>query len=89
MIIKNREQMIKKLLYQSCNRGCKETDLIIGLFARDNLEKMDDNELLIFEKILQQNDADLYDWYVGKKPIPKEISSAIMTKIMNFVPTHK
>jgi antitoxin CptB len=89
MIIKNKDQMIKKLLYQSCNRGCKETDLIIGLFARENLEKMDDNDLLIFEKILQQNDADLYDWYVGKKPIPKEISSDIMTKIMNFVPTHK
>ncbi len=89
MIIKNKDQMIKKLLYQSCNRGCKETDLIIGLFARENLEKMDDNDLLTFEKILQQNDADLYDWYVGKKPIPKEISSAIMTKIMNFVPTHK
>lgn len=89
MIIKNRDQMIKKLLYQSCNRGCKETDLIIGLFARENLEKMNDNDLLTFEKILQQNDADLYDWYVGKKPIPKEISSSIMTKIMNFVPAHK
>ncbi len=81
--------MIKKLLYQSCNRGCKETDLIIGLFARENLEKMNDNDLLTFEKILQQNDADLYDWYVGKKPIPKEISSSIMTKIMKFVPAHK
>lgn len=89
MIIKNKDQMIKKLLYQSCNRGCKETDLIIGLFARENLGKMNDNDLLTFEKILQQNDADLYDWYVGKKPIPKEISSGIMTKIMNFVPTHK
>ncbi|MBN8511531.1 MAG: succinate dehydrogenase assembly factor 2 [Rickettsiales bacterium] len=89
MIIKNRDQMIKKLLYQSCNRGCKETDLIIGLFARENLEKMNDNDLLTFEKILQQNDADLYDWYVGKKPIPKEISSSIMTKIMKFVPAHK
>ena len=85
MNIKNRDQFIKKLLYQSCNRGCKETDLIIGQFAKKNIEKMTDNELKIFEHILEQNDADLYDWYVKKKPVPEENLSTIMTKILNFV----
>lgn len=87
MNIKNRDQFIKKLLYQSCNRGCKETDLIIGHFAKKNIEKMTDNELKIFEHILEQNDADLYDWYVKKKPIPEENLSTIMTKILNFDPS--
>ena len=87
MNIKNRDQFIKKLLYQSCNRGCKETDLIIGQFAKQNIEKMTDEELQIFEHILQQNDADLYDWYVKKKPIPEENLSTIMTKILNFDPS--
>ena len=87
MNIKNRDQFIKKLLYQSCNRGCKETDLIIGQFAKKNIEKMTDNELKIFEHILEQNDADLYDWYVKKKPIPEENLSTIMTKILNFDPS--
>lgn len=84
MNIKNRDQFIKKLLYQSCNRGCKETDLIIGQFAKKNIEKMTDNELKIFEHILEQNDADLYDWYVKKKAVPKENLSTIMTKILSF-----
>ena len=87
MNIKNRDQFIKKLLYQSCNRGCKETDLIIGQFAKKNIEKMTDNELKIFEHILEQNDADLYDWYVKKKPVPEENLSTIMTKILNFDPS--
>ena len=52
MNIQNKESLLKKLLYQSLNRGCKETDLIIGQFARLNLKKMTYHELQIFENIL-------------------------------------
>lgn len=87
MNIKKRDQFIKKLLYQSCNRGCKETDLIIGKFAKQNIGKMTDEELQIFERILQQNDADLYDWYVKKIPVPEENLSTVMTQILKFDPS--
>ena len=89
MNIKNREQLIKKLLYQSSNRGCKETDIIIGQFAKLNLAKMDDNELKIFEDILQMNDADIYDWYTKKIMLPAEKSSSIMLQILDFNPQSK
>lgn len=89
MNIKNREQLLKKLLYQSCNRGCKETDLIIGQFAKLNLNKMNDSELTIFEEILQMNDADIYDWYTKKKPLPEEKSSKLMLQILDFEPNNK
>ena len=82
----NRQQFIKKLLYQSCNRGCKETDLIIGQFAKQNIDKMSDSDLQIFDKILQMQDVDIYDWYTKKKPLPLENSSAIMSQILNFEP---
>lgn len=81
-----REQMIKKLLYQSCNRGCKETDLIIGEFARNNLDKMTNQELENFSNILQLSDADIYDWYTHKKPTPNEINTPLMQKLLNFIP---
>ena len=89
MNIKNKEQLLKKLLYQSCNRGCKETDLIIGQFAKLNLDKMNDSDLEIFEEILQMNDADIYDWYTKKKPIPEEKSSKLMLQILDFEPSNK
>ena len=86
MNIKNKEQLLKKLLYQSCNRGCKETDLIIGQFAKLNLDKMNDSDLTTFEEILQMNDADIYDWYTKKKPLPEEKSSKLMLQILDFEP---
>lgn len=89
MNIKNREQLLKKLLYQSCNRGCKETDLIIGQFAKSNLDKMNNSDLTTFEEILQMNDADIYDWYTKKKPLPEEKSSKLMLQILDFEPSNK
>lgn len=89
MNIENREQLLKKLLYQSCNRGCKETDLIIGQFAKLHLSDMTNNELQTFEEILHLNDADIYDWYTKKKPLPEENSSNLMTKILDFEPSNK
>lgn len=89
MNIKNREELLKKLLYQSCNRGCKETDLIIGQFAKLNLHKMDSYELRTFEKILQMNDADIYDWYTKKTPLPKDKTSKLMLQILDFEPSNK
>ncbi|RTK92638.1 MAG: succinate dehydrogenase assembly factor 2 [Rickettsiales bacterium] len=86
---KNRSNLIKRLLYQSCNRGCKETDLIIGNFAKQYLQNMDDQDLETFDAILQMNDADIYDWYTKKKDIPLEFMSQVMTRVMEFKPTPK
>lgn len=88
MNIENRQQLIKKLLYQSCNRGCKETDLIIGQFAKLHINTMNNDELEIFNQILQLSDADIYDWYTDKKPVPLENNSSLMVQILNFEPTH-
>jgi antitoxin CptB len=84
---KKRAEFIKKLLYQSCNRGCKETDLIIGKFAKENLTKMSSDDLEIFSRILSLADVDIYDWYTGKKPVPEQNKSKIMTQILNFDPS--
>jgi len=86
MAIQKREQMIKKLLYQSCNRGCKETDLIIGEFAKENLCKMTDEEINLFSEILQLSDADIYDWYTKKKTLPKDNSNSVIIQLLNFIP---
>lgn len=84
---KKRARFIKKLLYQSCYRGCKETDLIIGKFAKENVAKMSGDDLEIFSRILSLADGDIYDWYTGKKPVPDQNKSNILTQILNFDPS--
>lgn len=86
MAIQKRNQIIKKLLYLSCHRGCKETDLIIGEFAKENLDSMSDEEILFFSDLLQLPDVDIYDWYTGKKPLPKDKTNPVIVKLLNFIP---
>lgn len=84
MLTGKRSELIKKLLYRSSNRGCKETDLILGNFARHNLDNMTDDELKKFAEILALPDNDIYDYYTGKKPIASELDFKVMRQIMQF-----
>jgi antitoxin CptB len=80
--------LIKKLLYQSNYRGCKETDLILGRFAMKYLNSFNDQQLTQFETILSLPDADIYDWYTNRKPAPDSASSDVLTMLLQFDPTH-
>ncbi len=57
----DREVLIKKLIYQSNHRGCKETDFILGDFANENCEKMTSDELEIYAELLLEHDWDIYN----------------------------
>ncbi len=85
-----REIRIKKLLYQSWYRGCKETDKIVGLFAKKYIHELSDIELDELEAILNENDNDIFDWLSNKREMPEEIkSNSIMKRLRNFIPAHE
>lgn len=75
---------VKKLLYQSKNRGYKENDLILGNFAERFLFDMNIEDLRDYANILEQNDADIYDWFTHKSKPPVKLNSKIMDKFLNF-----
>lgn len=81
MTSSEKDILIKKLLYKSLHRGCKETDLILGNFATSFINEMEMDELLAFEEILKQNDADIYDWVTGKSPVPVILQSSVMKSL--------
>ena len=77
------EIRIKKLIYQSWHRGCKETDILLGLYAKSNLEDLTDSELDLYEKFITEDDWDIYAWFVGKLESPSEYL-ALIEKIKQF-----
>jgi antitoxin CptB len=60
------DSRLKRLRYRSWHRGVKETDLILGKFADERLESLSPALLDDFERLLEENDADIWDWIVGK-----------------------
>ena len=72
--------IVKKLLYKSKNRGCKETNLILGKFAEKFIYNMSLKELTEFAKLLEYDDLDIYNWYVGTSSPPHSLNSDIIHK---------
>lgn len=66
------EHRIKRLAMRSMRRGIKEMDLILSAFADDNLAKMDDAGLTLYDQMLNENDHDLYQWVTGQVPPPEQ-----------------
>lgn len=79
-----KEILAKKLLYQSKNRGCKETDLILGAFAEEYLDTMNLQQLEEYQRILELYDGDLYNYITKKSQLPENLDTPIMRNLLEF-----
>ncbi len=80
-----RDIRIKRLLYQSWYRGCKETDRILGHFAKDHIHNFNDKELDQFEEIMQETDHDIFAWISGKQPLPAHYKNhKVMQMVLSY-----
>lgn len=52
----------KRLYMRSIRRGIKEMDLILMAFSDAHLQNMDQGQLDLYDKLLSENDHDLYQW---------------------------
>ena len=80
----DKKDKISRLIYQSCHRGCKETDMILGRFAKKYIKEFDDKELLQYEKFINEDDWNIYAWVVGNSPFPKEHDNNVINLLKEF-----
>jgi antitoxin CptB len=58
-----------------CRRGMKELDLLLENYL-DTLTK--ETDLLAFERLLECNDTDLYEWLTGRRvPAAADLASVV------------
>ena len=59
----NIDQLKKKIIYRSNYRGTKEMDKLLGAFTKKYIDKLNKEELLDLEKLLNIDDDNLYNFY--------------------------
>ncbi len=64
--------MRKRLHMRSIRRGIKEMDLILMGFSEAHLAGLDAAQLGIYDRLLNENDHDLYQWVGGQSNGPPE-----------------
>ena len=70
---------VKKLIYKSNHRGSKEMDILLGKFASKYIDLFNEEELKLFEMILELDDRDIYQYALGKSEIPEKLQNRVMT----------
>ena len=74
----------KRLRYHSWHRGTKELDLVLGQFSEKYLRTMSENDIDLFEAIINENEHDIYAWLAGREPAPEQHKNHIMNMILDF-----
>lgn len=74
----------KKITYKSCNRGWKETDLLLGNFTKQNINSMNIKQLKMLDVLLDEPDAEIFAWITKKNSTPKKHDNEVMIMLQNF-----
>ena len=74
----------RRLVYQASYTGMKETDLLLGHFAKTHLAALSDADLTDFENLLAAGDQWIYAWVMGNEPVPDAYDTAVFKLIKNF-----
>lgn len=74
----------RRLKFRCWHRGMKEVDLLLGRFADTHVDGMDEAGLADFESLLDIPDQDILAWIVGGEPVPNDLRSPVLDRILAF-----
>lgn len=72
---------LKRLRIRAWRRGIRELDLLLGPFADARIEG--GPEIPVLERLLQENDNEIYDWFLERVSPPEEYR-ALLGDIRRF-----
>ena len=75
---------VRRLIYQASYTGMKETDLLLGHFAKIHLPNLCDADLTDFENLLEAGDQQIYAWVMGNDPLPDAYNTSVFHLIKQF-----
>ena len=70
-MFENSLPIIKRLWYKSTKTGILENDILLSSFARSNLINLSSQELTIYERLLYENDWNIFHWAMKQKTPPE------------------
>lgn len=77
------DQRLARLRLRSRRRGIREMDLLLGVFADEELARLPPEALADYESLLSENDQDLYLWVSHRQGSP-ERHEGILRRIAVF-----
>ena len=75
----------KARLRWACRRGMLELDILFLPFVDEAWDSLDAEQKVIFERLLECEDPDLFAWFMGHKQCEDEQLSGMVKLILNRI----
>ena len=82
--MENRSNFIKKLIYRSKYTGTRETDILLGDFADNYINKLNNFELLAYQKLLDSGDPRIWRLSIDIEPTKSKQEKFIIKMIKKY-----
>ena len=82
--MENRNNFIKKLIYRSKYTGTRETDILLGDFADNFINNLNDDELLAYQKLLDSGDPRIWRLSIDIETTNSEKEKFIVQMIKKY-----
>lgn len=69
----------------ACRRGMLELDVLLMPFVEQAFADLDENQQLVFERLLTSDDPDLYAWFMGHQTCEDPELNAMVKHIVGRV----
>jgi antitoxin CptB len=78
------QERVRRLIYRSSYTGMKETDLLLGQFARTHLAALSTADLDDYETLLAAGDPAILAFVQGQAEVPPELYNRVLILIRQF-----
>ena len=82
--MENRSNFIKKLIYRSKYTGTRETDILLGDFAENYINNLNNDELLAYQKLLDSGDPRIWRLSIDIETTNSEKENLIIQMIKKY-----
>jgi antitoxin CptB len=73
-----------RLKFRAWHRGTREADYMIGCFFDRFHAEWSEAEIVMFEKMIDEEDVDIMAWALGTQEIPDEYRSPMLERMMKL-----
>lgn len=74
----------RRALYRSWRRGTREMDLLMGRFADAEIDRFSEDEMAVFEALIEVPDRDLFAWISGTAETPENYDTDVFRRLTAF-----
>ena len=78
------KNLLKRIIYRSYKRGCRESDIILGNFMENCIDDMSGAQLKQFELFLLEDELQICDWLTQKSSSPQRYEVIVQKIIESF-----